>query len=156
MKGMAFRWGTGGEQPQSEIEEGLREATHHSVHTCLVGRGCTKERKSEQPSSRCVGLAPVRSSKQDQIHASLVSTLLALMDGMDGRGEFTPFQIPRNSARPLIFPRPSHSHWRYQPTRLCRSGSTPSGSIRPRVLLSLTEQERQEEDYRDQHSYVVT
>jgi SpoVK/Ycf46/Vps4 family AAA+-type ATPase len=36
-----------------------------------------------------LGLAPVRSSKQDQIHASLVSTLLALMDGMDGRGEFT-------------------------------------------------------------------
>jgi SpoVK/Ycf46/Vps4 family AAA+-type ATPase len=33
------------------------------------------------------GLAPVRSSKQDQIHASLVSTLLALMDGMDGRGQ---------------------------------------------------------------------
>jgi SpoVK/Ycf46/Vps4 family AAA+-type ATPase len=32
------------------------------------------------------GLAPVRSSKQDQIHASIVSTLLALMDGMDGRG----------------------------------------------------------------------
>ena len=31
------------------------------------------------------GLAPVRSSKQDQIHASIVSTLLALMDGMDGR-----------------------------------------------------------------------
>ncbi|CAD6199491.1 unnamed protein product [Caenorhabditis auriculariae] len=33
------------------------------------------------------GLAPVRSSKQDQIHASIVSTLLALMDGLDGRGE---------------------------------------------------------------------
>ncbi|KAL8913993.1 MAG: hypothetical protein Q9171_001244 [Xanthocarpia ochracea] len=32
-------------------------------------------------------LAPVRSSKQDQIHASIVSTLLALMDGMDGRGQ---------------------------------------------------------------------
>ena len=30
------------------------------------------------------GLAPVRSSKQDRIHASIVSTLLALMDGMDG------------------------------------------------------------------------
>ena len=29
----------------------------------------------------------MRSSKQDQIHASLVSTLLALMDGMDGRGQ---------------------------------------------------------------------
>jgi len=33
------------------------------------------------------GLAPVRSSKQDQIHASIVSTLLALMDGLDNRGE---------------------------------------------------------------------
>ena len=34
-----------------------------------------------------IGLAPVRSSKQEQIHASIVSTLLALMDGMDGRGQ---------------------------------------------------------------------
>lgn len=34
-----------------------------------------------------LGLAPVRSSKQEQIHASIVSTLLALMDGMDGRGQ---------------------------------------------------------------------
>ncbi|KAK5664015.1 hypothetical protein OQA88_229 [Cercophora sp. LCS_1] len=33
------------------------------------------------------GLAPVRSSKQEQIHASIVATLLALMDGMDGRGQ---------------------------------------------------------------------
>lgn len=33
------------------------------------------------------GLAPVRSSKQDQIHASIVSTLLALLDGLDDRGE---------------------------------------------------------------------
>lgn len=32
------------------------------------------------------GLAPVRSSKQDQIHSSIVSTLLALMDGLDNRG----------------------------------------------------------------------
>lgn len=29
----------------------------------------------------------MRSSKQEQIHASIVSTLLALMDGMDGRGQ---------------------------------------------------------------------
>lgn len=29
----------------------------------------------------------MRSSKQEQIHASIVSTLLALMDGMDGRGK---------------------------------------------------------------------
>ena len=33
---------------------------------------------------RCV--AQVRSSKQDQIHNSIVSTLLALMDGLDSRG----------------------------------------------------------------------
>jgi SpoVK/Ycf46/Vps4 family AAA+-type ATPase len=33
------------------------------------------------------GLAPARSSKQDQIHASIVATLLALMDGLDDRGQ---------------------------------------------------------------------
>jgi ATP-dependent 26S proteasome regulatory subunit len=33
------------------------------------------------------GLAPVRNSNQDHIHSSIVSTLLALMDGLDGRGE---------------------------------------------------------------------
>lgn len=32
------------------------------------------------------GLAPVRSAKQDQIHSSIVTTLLALMDGLDNRG----------------------------------------------------------------------
>ncbi|KAI3654773.1 hypothetical protein MP228_000153 [Amoeboaphelidium protococcarum] len=32
------------------------------------------------------GLAPVRSAKQDQIHSSIVTTLLALMDGLDSRG----------------------------------------------------------------------
>lgn len=49
-----------------------------------------EEARAAQPSiiffDEIDGLAPVRSSKQDQIHASLVSTLLALMDGMDGRG----------------------------------------------------------------------
>lgn len=34
------------------------------------------------------GLAPVRSTRQDQIHSSIVSTLLALMDGLDSRGNF--------------------------------------------------------------------
>ncbi|KAL7056484.1 hypothetical protein AAHC03_020927 [Spirometra sp. Aus1] len=33
------------------------------------------------------GLAPVRSSRQDQIHSSIVSTLLSLMDGLDRRAE---------------------------------------------------------------------
>ena len=31
------------------------------------------------------GLAPVRSSRSDQIHSSIVSTLLALIDGLDNR-----------------------------------------------------------------------
>ena len=33
------------------------------------------------------GLALVRSSRQDHIHSSIVSTLLALMDGLDARGQ---------------------------------------------------------------------
>ena len=33
------------------------------------------------------GLAPIRSSRQDQNYSSIVSTLLALMDGLDARGE---------------------------------------------------------------------
>jgi ATPase family AAA domain-containing protein 2 len=33
------------------------------------------------------GLAPVRSSKQEHIHNSIVSTLLVLMDGLDSRGQ---------------------------------------------------------------------
>ncbi|XP_027757727.1 ATPase family AAA domain-containing protein 2-like isoform X1 [Empidonax traillii] len=32
-------------------------------------------------------LAPVRSGKQDQVHSSIVGTLLTLMDGLDSRGE---------------------------------------------------------------------
>ncbi|NXQ36268.1 ATAD2 protein, partial [Alaudala cheleensis] len=32
-------------------------------------------------------LAPIRSSKQDQVHSSVVGTLLALMDGLASRGE---------------------------------------------------------------------
>lgn len=50
-----------------------------------------EEAKNNQPSiiffDEIDGLAPVRSAKQDQIHASIVSTLLALMDGMDSRGQ---------------------------------------------------------------------
>lgn len=49
------------------------------------------EAKKHQPSiiffDEIDGLAPVRSSKQEQIHASIVSTLLALMDGMENRGQ---------------------------------------------------------------------
>lgn len=47
--------------------------------------------KKHQPSiiffDEIDGLAPVRSSRQDQIHSSIVSTLLSLMDGLDARGK---------------------------------------------------------------------
>lgn len=45
----------------------------------LVGRGAVQEAESCR--------SQVRSSKQDQIHNSIVSTLLALMDGLDSRGQ---------------------------------------------------------------------
>ena len=49
------------------------------------------EARKRQPSiiffDEIDGLAPVRSSKQDQHHSSIVSTLLALMDGLDSRGQ---------------------------------------------------------------------
>ena len=66
------------------------------------------------------GLAPVRSSKQDQIHSSIVSTLLALMDGLDNRGEIVvigatnridaidpAFRRPGRFDREFFFPLPS-------------------------------------------------
>ena len=50
-----------------------------------------EEAQKKQPSiiffDEIDGLCPVRSSKQDQIHNSIVSTLLALMDGLDNRGQ---------------------------------------------------------------------
>lgn len=45
------------------------------------------------------GLAPVRSTKQDQIHASIVSTLLALMDGLSDRGEVKRLKLSLLKAR---------------------------------------------------------
>ncbi|XP_046342752.1 ATPase family AAA domain-containing protein 2-like isoform X3 [Haliotis rufescens] len=68
------------------------------------------------------GLAPVRSSRQDQIHSSIVSTLLALMDGLDSRGEIVvigatnridsidpALRRPGRFDREFLFPLPSHS-----------------------------------------------
>lgn len=50
-----------------------------------------EEAKKNQPAiiffDEIDGLAPVRSLKQEQIHALIVLTLLALMDGMDNRGQ---------------------------------------------------------------------
>ena len=45
------------------------------------------------------GLAPVRSTRQEQIHSSIVSTLLALMDGLDSRGNYG----HRRMSRDLVF-----------------------------------------------------
>ncbi|KAL4429387.1 hypothetical protein ABPG77_005161 [Micractinium sp. CCAP 211/92] len=68
------------------------------------------------------GLAPVRSSKQDQIHNSIVSTLLALMDGLDARGQVVvigatnrvdaldgALRRPGRFDRELVFPLPNLS-----------------------------------------------
>merc|ERR1711871_1484372 len=68
------------------------------------------------------GLAPVRSVKQDQIHASIVSSLLALMDGLDSRGQVVvigatnrpdaidpALRRPGRFDRELLFPLPSSS-----------------------------------------------
>ncbi|CAM9179200.1 unnamed protein product, partial [Ectocarpus fasciculatus] len=68
------------------------------------------------------GLAPVRSAKQDQIHASIVSTLLALMDGLDSRGQIVvigatnrpdavdpALRRPGRFDRELLFPLPDAS-----------------------------------------------
>ncbi|XP_075215507.1 ATPase family AAA domain-containing protein 2B-like isoform X2 [Lycorma delicatula] len=67
------------------------------------------------------GLAPVRSAKQDQIHASIVSTMLALMDGLDDRGDIVvigatnridaidpALRRPGRFDRELLFPLPGH------------------------------------------------
>lgn len=49
-----------------------------------------KQARASQPAiiffDEIDGLAPARTGKQDQSHISLVSTLLSLMDGLEGRG----------------------------------------------------------------------
>ncbi|CAA0827812.1 ATPase family AAA domain-containing protein [Striga hermonthica] len=66
-----------------------RSSKTNSAATNL--RRSTRKRRKNQPSiiffDEIDGLAPVRSSKQEQIHNSIVSTLLALMDGLDSRGQ---------------------------------------------------------------------
>ena len=64
----------------------------------------------------------MRSAKQDQIHASIVSTLLALMDGLDSRGQIVvigatnrpdavdpALRRPGRFDRELLFPLPDAS-----------------------------------------------
>ena len=68
------------------------------------------------------GLAPVRSARQDYVHSSVVSTLLAMMDGLDTRGQVVvigatnridaidpALRRPGRFDRELYFPLPSES-----------------------------------------------
>lgn len=60
---------------------GSRRYKYVQTHV-LCGRCASAEAAS--PAS-ALPLEQVRSSRQDQIHNSIVSTLLALMDGLDSR-----------------------------------------------------------------------
>jgi hypothetical protein len=68
------------------------------------------------------GLAPVRSARQDYVHSSVVSTLLAMMDGLDSRGQVVvigatnridaidpALRRPGRFDRELYFPLPSET-----------------------------------------------
>ncbi|XP_027142397.1 ATPase family AAA domain-containing protein 2-like isoform X1 [Larimichthys crocea] len=69
----------------------LPPAGRHSQSSFICVVACRPQAYQMRPSiiffDEIDGLAPVRSSRQDQIHSSIVSTLLALMDGLDSRGE---------------------------------------------------------------------
>ena len=86
------------------------------------------------------GLAPVRSSRQDQIHSSIVSTLLALMDGLDSRGEIVvigatnridvidpALRRPGRFDREFLFPLPS----RQVCVRVCERERDRSQTVEP-------------------------
>jgi len=84
------------------------------------------------------GLAPVRSTKQDQIHASIVSTLLALMDGLSDRGEVIKVKQKKREEISLVicfftlFPFllvKGYSHWCNKQNRCDRSGFTKTRSF---------------------------
>jgi SpoVK/Ycf46/Vps4 family AAA+-type ATPase len=85
-----------------------------------------EEAKKQQPAiiffDEFDGLAPVRSSKQEQIHASIVTTLLSLMDGLDSRGQIVvigatnrpdsidpAFRRPGRFDREFYFPLPNQA-----------------------------------------------
>lgn len=65
------------------LSKWIGEAEQRMVHLF-------KQARASQPSiiffDEIDGLAPARTAKQDQSHISLVSTLLSLMDGLEGRG----------------------------------------------------------------------
>lgn len=90
-RALAATVGTGGRKVTFYMRKGADALSKWVGEAERQLRLLFEEARNTQPSiiffDEIDGLAPVRSSKQDQIHASIVSTLLALMDGMDGRGQ---------------------------------------------------------------------
>lgn len=90
----------------------------------------------------------MRSSKQDQIHASIVSTLLALMDGLDNRGEIIvigatnridaidpALRRPGRFDRELYFPLPAKKVSSHLPVLHFRKAGVLSIPIECHVLM---------------------
>jgi hypothetical protein len=72
----------------------------------------------------------VRSSKQDQHHNSIVSTLLALIDGVDELGQATALhrwsmQHATDDIQPITHAKMRRTIWRRQPCRLCTQAAHP-------------------------------
>jgi SpoVK/Ycf46/Vps4 family AAA+-type ATPase len=90
-RALAASVGTGGQKITFYMRKGADALSKWVGEAERQLRLLFEEARKTQPSiiffDEIDGLAPVRSSKQEQIHASIVSTLLALMDGMDGRGQ---------------------------------------------------------------------
>lgn len=90
-RALAASVGTGGKKVTFYMRKGADALSKWVGEAERQLRLLFEEARKTQPSiiffDEIDGLAPVRSSKQEQIHASIVSTLLALMDGMDGRGQ---------------------------------------------------------------------
>ncbi len=90
-RALAASVGTGGRKITFYMRKGADALSKWVGEAERQLRMLFEEARRTQPSiiffDEIDGLAPVRSSKQEQIHASIVSTLLALMDGMDGRGQ---------------------------------------------------------------------
>ncbi|KAI1005799.1 Tat-binding 7 [Podosphaera aphanis] len=90
-RALAARVGSGGQKITFYMRKGADALSKWVGEAERQLRLLFDEARKTQPSiiffDEIDGLAPVRSSKQEQIHASIVSTLLALMDGMDGRGQ---------------------------------------------------------------------
>eukprot|EP00796_Vickermania_ingenoplastis_P004810 gene4810-3452_t len=117
-----------------------------------------EEAKAKKPSiiffDEIDGLAPVRHAKTEQSHAALVATFLALMDGLEDRGQVVvigatnrpdtidpALRRPGRFDRELLFPYPSASA-RKHVLSIVSAGMLPEGPSRAELiddLVSMTE-----------------